>query len=489
MNFNHRLILRTASMILLFEGIAMLIPFAFACYFAEFAPATAFFCIIVVCVSFGITINRVTMHSRPYIHSREGFYIVIVCWMFVILLGSMPYLLSDMGYSFWDCWFESTAGWTTTGATVLGYDNMPRSLLLWKSVSSWLGGMGIIVLTTSIFPKLGIRGQKMAAAEMPGPTLEKLTARFGDTAKISYQIYTALTLIELLLLIPTKMTFYDALLNTLSSISTAGIVDLSNAQDAFVITPYIKGVLSFFSMASSVNFIAYFMLTCGKFREALHHYEVRVYLLVIAAAGLMMGVDLHLHHIGGSLASSIGNALVQGISFASTSGFIIDDIGSWPTFSKFMLLTLSLIGGCSFSTSGGMKIIRFSVFLKLISRGIYKRIHPRAIKPVMIQKKPVSAPVASSITMFILLYFGLFMFSAIVLSLNNLDMETTLSAVAGAFTNTGTSFGRLTGSDFSIFAAPFKFYLSLLMLAGRLEMYAVIIMFSPSYWNSDRARV
>lgn len=488
MTFNRRLIFKTVSVIMLFEGLAMLIPFGFACYFHEVTTATAFFCTMVVCVSFGETMRRVVKKTNKSIKTREGYFVVIVSWFFVILIGAMPYLMSGQGYSFAESWFESCAGFTTTGATSVNLALMPKSLVLWKTISSWLGGMGIIVLTISIFPRLGIGGQKMAAAEVPGPELEKLTARFGDTAKISYRIYLVLTAIEFLMLLPTNMEPYYALINTLSTISTAGIVDLTSTQAGFVITPYIKFVLATFSLAGSMSFIAYFMLYVGKWREAINHYETRVYLRIVLVAGIIVSLGLYFSGTYDSYPESLGNGLVQVISFASTSGFVIADIGSWPTICKMILLCVVLIGGCGFSTSGSFKVIRAIVGFKIIMRGIYKRIHPQSVKPIMIQGNPVSASNASSITVFLLLYFAIFVFSAIVLSLENQDMETTLSTVVAAFTNNGTCFGKMTGSYFGIYSWFGKFYSSILMLAGRLEMYAVIVLFSRSFWNSDRAR-
>jgi len=488
MTFNHRLIFKTVSVILLFEGLAMLLPFGFACYFHETSSATSFFCTMIVCIAFGETMRRTIKKTDKKVKTREGYFVVIVSWLVVILVGSIPYLLANQGYNFFESWFESCAGWTTTGATAVGLESMPKSLVLWKTIESWLGGMGIIVLTISIFPRLGIGGQKMAAAEVPGPELEKLTARFGDTAKVSYRIYLGLTVIELLLLLPTDMGPYYALINTLSTISTAGIVDLSGTQAAFVITPYIKAVLAASSLAGSMSFIAYFFLFIGKWRIAVRNYETRVYLIIIGAAALIISFSLYGSGAYGSYLSSLGNGLVQVISFASTSGFIIADIGSWPTLCKVVLLCIVIIGGCGFSTSGSIKVIRAIVGFKIIMRGIYKRIHPQSVKPIMVQGKPISAQNASSITVFILLYFAIFIFSALVISLENQDMETTLSTVVAAFTNNGTGFGKMTTSYFGIYSWFGQFYISLLMLAGRLEMYAVIVLFSRSFWNSDRAR-
>lgn len=488
MRFHVRIIVRVASVILLFEGISMILPFIFACYYKEYSVATSFFCLSLLCVAAAETARRVITDRSFNILSREGYFTVIIAWLMVIAVGATPYYTSGLNYSFFDCLMESCAGWTTTGCTVMDYNILPKSLILWKVVSSWLGGMGIIVLTTSVFPYLGIGGQRMASNEIPGPELEKLTAHFGDTAKIIYSLYFFLTVLEFLLLLPTDMDIYFVLVNTLSSVSTAGIVDLSSAQSHFVITPYIKIVLACFSITSSVSFLSYFLIAKGKFKEALHNTEIRVFIRIFLIAGLLMSFFLYRSGVYTSYLPALGNGIVQSISFSTTTGFIVDNLSEWPTFCKVILVILPLIGGCSFSTSGGMKVIRFVVFIKLIKRGIYKRIHPRSIKPIMVQKKPISAGSASGIAAFLLLYFGLFIVASIIVSLDNYDMETCFSAVLACLTNNGTSFGLMTGSDFSIFSGPVKFVLAIVMLAGRLELYGVLILLAPSYWSAVRAR-
>ncbi len=486
---NGKLIFRISSIIVLMEGLIMLLPFCFACAFREFQTASSFFVIAIICIAFGGTIHRVSRRQEISMrHFRKDYITVVLCWFVVILIGALPYYLARQGYSFSDCLFESCAGWTTTGATVMDYADMPRSLILWKCISSWFGGMGIIVLTTSVFPRLGIGGQKMAASELPGPALEKLSARFGDTAKITYSIYIALTAIEFLLLLPTGIGTYYALVNTLASVSTGGFINLTASQTAFVITPYIKGIFALFSMASSVCFIGYFYLAIGKWRAALGIYEIKAYFRIIGVLSLLVAISLFINETYRGFLNCLGNAVVQVIAFCSTSGYIIDDIGNWPSFCKFALIIAVFIGGCSFSTSGSIKVIRFSVFLRLIHRGIYKRIHPQAIKPVMLGKNVVSARTASIVASFILLFFGLFMFSSLVVSLDNFDMETTFSAVLAVITNNGTGFGKVTGSDFSMFSAPICLYLTFLMLAGRLELYTMIIVLSRSYWDNDRTK-
>lgn len=487
MTYNFRVILRTISVVLLFEGIGMLIPMAYAVYRNEDNAAKALFFTALCCIGIGSLIYRHLKYYTLQIKTRESFFVAFICWFVVCIAGTFPFLLADIGCSFSDAVFESVSGWTTTGAWVIDVASLPRSLILWKGISNWLGGMGLLLLTVSIFPALGIQGQKMAAAEVPGPDIEKMASRISDTAKITYRIYIALTVIELLLLLPSGLDPYDALINTMSTISTAGLL---NTESVSVITfsPYVKTVFTVFSLLGSINFLLYFFLYNRKWKKAFGIVEIRVYLGLIAGGSLIMAVMLCVSGNRDNFLGALGDSFAQATAFGATSGYEIDDINLWPTTCKMVLLILLFIGGCANSTSGSVKVIRFIIYFKIMMRGIYKRIHPRAIKPIMLQGKPVSAATASSVTVYMLLYFAVFVFSSLVLALENLDLETTFSAVLGCLTNNGTGFGLITGGNYSFFSTFGKLYASGLMLAGRLEIYAIIVLFSRSFWNSDRAR-
>lgn len=487
MTFNHRIILRTISIILLFEGTAMLVPAFFASYYHERGAETALYLTAMCSILIGLTIYNQLQYYTLKIKPRESFFVASVCWFIVSLVGTLPYYFSGCGYPLVDCIFESVSGWTTTGAWTLDLTAMPHSLVLWKAISNWLGGMGLLLLTISLFPVLGIEGQKMAAAEVPGPEFEKMSARISDTAKITYRIYIAMTILELLLLLPSGIKPFEAAVNTMSTISTAGLLSLNN--DAIVnVSPYVKSIFTIFSIVGSVNFMMYFFAYRRQWGNIIKNVEVKTYLSLLAGSSVIIGVSLFADGIYDNIFDAWGNAFTQAVAFGATSGFEVGDINVWPTLSKMLLVILLFIGGCGNSTSGSIKVLRFVIYFKLIMRGIYKRIHPRAVKPIMIQGKPVSAATASSVTVFMLLYFAVFIFSSIVLSLENYDLETTFSTALACITNNGTGFGSIAGGNFSIFSSFGKMYCAALMMAGRLELYAVVLMFSRSFWNSDRAR-
>ncbi|HKM28166.1 MAG TPA: TrkH family potassium uptake protein [Anaerovoracaceae bacterium] len=486
MSLNHVVIIKIVAVIVLIEGIAMLFPVVSAIFFDENAVASSLFFIAITCIAFGYT-TVTQLHSTSLkLKAHEGYFIAFACWMVVCIIGSLPFYVADCGYKYVDCFFESVAGWTTTGCTVLDYDIMPKSLIFWKAMCHWLGGMGVLILTVSVFPALGAGGQKMVEAEFAGPTLEKSNARISKSAKFFYLIYIILTMIEFVLLSLGGMPAFDALLNTLSTISTAGI-SIGSGVGISGFSPFIKAVIGVFSVLSSINFIVLCMLLTGKAKDAIKNVEFRVFLGILATAAVLIAILLTATGTYSNFAGALGDSMVQVASFGSTSGFAVTDYTLWPTACKLILFLLMIIGGCSASTSGSLKVIRVTVWFKLIIRGIYKRIHPHSIKPIMLGEGPVSAATASNITVFVLLYFAIFIFSCVVMSLENFDLETTFSAVLAAFSNAGIGFGDLGGSgDFSMFSAGGRFYLTLLMLAGRLEMYPIMIMLSRSFWRPNR---
>ena len=369
-------------------------------------------------------------------------------------------------------------------AAMVGIDSKMKGILFWRNMTNWLGGMGLLLLTISLFPVLGAEGLKMASAEVPGPRFEKIAARISDTAKIIYIIYISMTVIEFLLL-PSGLTPFESLINTMSTISTAGVFNLNN--DVILnFSPYVKTIFTIFSIAGSVNFFMYFYLFQRKWKRAFGNIEILTYLGLLAGASVVIALSLYFGGYYSSILGALGDAFAQAVAFGSTSGYEISNINLWPTSAKMILLILVLIGGCANSTSGSIKVIRFIIYFKLIFRGIYKRIHPRAVKPVMIQGNPVSAAVVSSVAGFVLLYFAVLVFSCLVFSLENLDMETTFSTAVACITNNGTAFGELAGGNFSFFSGFGKFCAAVLMMAGRLELYAIILLFSRTFWFPDR---
>lgn len=482
---NYKAILRILGTIILILGISMIIPLVYSivtnnseCIFA-FCKCAPFYILLGSTLSFAIKVPNAKFRSR------EGYIVVASCWVIASFLGAFPYYFSGFTDNFIDAIFESTSGFTTTGCTAVVDSYLSRPLLLWKAISHWLGGMGILVFVISILPALGINGQTIARAETPGPVFEKMTVRMSDSAKILYVTYFSFTIIEFLLLLASKkMPLFDAVISTLGSISTGGLM-VHPEGIAYYDSVYVEVIISVFCILASINFILYHYLITGKFDIILRNIELRAYIIIIVLGTLICTIALALD--GNSLASALRDSFFQVTSMATTSGYTRSAYVLWPSVCQLVLIMLLFVGGCAASTSGGIKIVRLLIMFKLIWRGCIKRIHPRSVVAVKIGGVAISAPIVSGITVFIMTYMLIFLISSFVLSLQNLDMETTFTTVLAMMSNTGAAFGGpAVCGNFSMFHPILKIYLSALMIVGRLELFTIIVLFTRNFWGKDR---
>lgn len=441
----------------------------------------------VVCLAIGFVILVQLKFDKIKLKQRETYAIACSSWIFCSVIGALPLYFCGQDFPFISCYFESVAGFSTTGCSVLDADLIPRALLMWRALCHWLGGMGILVLLISVFPLWGINSQSVALAETPGLHNEKLIAKYSDTSKFLYTSYTVLTLIEFALLVIGPMDWFDALITTCSSMSTAGLI-VTSANSVLYTNLYVRMVILVFTVLSSMNFVVYYMAVKGKWSDIIKNIETRVFLATIGVATILIALSLRLSGTYSSLWQALKDGLCQVVSFISTSGFYVCDYTNWPAFTITILFLLLLVGGCSFSTSGSLKIIRVVILFKLIKRGLLKQIHPRAVRAVMLNQKPVSAISASAVTMHVLLYFGIFMTGCLLLSFNNLSMETTITTALGLFSNAGVALNGLGNFGyFGMFNSFSLLVMTFLMIAGRLEMYAVVILFAKSFWKPNKA--
>lgn len=486
MNFTYRTLIKIMGLLLGITGLAMIPSFACAVYYHEGSTEAGFLISASLSTFLGFGIYRFTPSSRRKLKARDGYLIVIICWIGCSLFGAIPYYLSGQVPSLIDALFEAIAGYTTTGATVIADLRLSHSLYLWKASTHWLGGMGILVFIISILPSLGIAGQRLAAAETPGAGLTQMAPRIRDLAMLLYFIYISFTLVEFLFLwLGSEMSAFEALVNSLGSISTAGLFlhpeGISYYNDVFV-----ELVISIFTLLASVNFILYINIIKGNFERLRKNMEIRVFFAIVAASTLLITFSLWLTETYETFAESLRNAFFQVSSFMSTSGFCLADYNQWPAFTHAILFTLLFIGGCAASTSGGVKVLRVTVMFKLIRRGFYKRLHPRAVSAIKVGDNIMSAPMVSAITTFIFLYLFTFMTCALVLSLEGLSLETTLTASASLMSTTGSGLGDIAGGNFSVFSPPLRLFMCLIMVIGRLELFTVFLMLFPSFWNPNR---
>ena len=486
-SLNYKAILRIIGIITFLVSLSMIIPWIYAGATGDVACAEGFKKCIPGLFLLGSVGIASIQHQKVHLRSREGYIVVAACWTLASFYGAFPYYFSGYAENFIDALFESTSGFTTTGCTAISMTVLPKSLMLWKAISHWIGGMGILVFIISILPALGVNGQLIARAEAPGPVFEKMTVRMSDSAKILYVTYISFTIIEFMLLAASpSMDTFDAVINTLGSISTGGLVPHPEGI-AYYDSLYVEIVISIFCILASVNFILYHYAFTGKFQYIFKDIELRAFLLIIVIAIMVSAFSLACHS-DLSFSQSLRESFFQVISMSTTSGYTRSPYMTWPTTCQFLLILLMFIGGCGASTAGSIKVIRVLIMLKLIWRGGIKRIHPRSVVAVKFKNSgAIPAPVVSAITMFILTYFFLFVLSAVLLSFQGLDMETTLTASIAMLSNTGASFGEagLIG-NFSMFHPLLKLYLCALMVIGRLEMFPIIVLFTKNFWGKDR---
>lgn len=482
-------LLKIVGILTLVEGLFMMPCVLTAIYFDEYDSAKGLFFTSLFAITLGAVLVIIVRFDKVKLSTRSSYFIACMSWVYCSFIGAFPIYLSSLDISFTTAFFEAVAGFSTTGCTVLNYSLMPKCILMWRAISHWMGGMGILVLLITIFPLWGINNQSLASAEASGANTDKLGAKYSDMGKFLYACYLALTAIEYLLLVIGPMDWYNAILTALSSISTAGLI-ITDEYASLYSLAYVKIIVMTFTILSSMNYVAYFLILKGRWKDLFRNTEIRIYLSIIATSTILVMFALRFLGTYKSLWQAAKDSVYTVVSFISTSGYPTINFDHFPQFAITLLFLLMFIGGCSFSTSGSLKVIRVAIMFKLIKRGMMLQIHPNMVKAIILNKKPVSAKSAASVTMHILLFFGVFVLGCILLSFNNLGLETTISTCLGIFTNTGLGIGEgASYGYFGMFNEFSRFIMSILMIAGRLEIYSVIILFAKSFWKPDNATV
>ena len=488
MGVRFKNMIRIQAAILLVLAVSLLIPLAVALYYKESGSGLAFLFVSGGCALIGGIIRLGIKSSDSKLKVRDGFFIVSAAWLTCSMVGALPFLLSGAISSPADAFFESCSGFSTTGASILtNVEVLPKSVLLWRSFTHWLGGMGIIVFVMALLPVLGINGQIAANAETPGPTKDKLTARFSDTAKNLYKLYIAFTLVQTLLLCLGGMSVYDAFLHAFGTIGTGGFSNYNDSVGHF--NAYIQIVILVFMVLAGTNFNLFFVLKRRGIRTFLQDEELRFYLMVMGAASLAVFACNQLNTHFKNTAGSLLDSAFQVVSIMTTTGYATADYDLWPTFSRMIIFCLFFFGGCSSSTSGGIKCVRVLVCLKLVRRSVSLRLHPNRIAPITLNDNEVSSEVVINITNFVFTYIAVIFAGTLLLSLDNLDFITTFSAAATCVGNIGPGFNLIGPAfNFSVLSDFSTVVCSFLMLAGRLELITVLALFSKYYWNSNKAK-
>jgi trk system potassium uptake protein len=478
---NAVLVLRILGILLLFLGAALLTPIPFSLYFEDGAWVS-FIISALICAAVGGGLIR-KFQSKKEFAVREGFAVVTFGWAAFALFGALPYLLTGSIPSVIDAVFETMSGFTTTGATILtDIEALPPSILFWRALTQWLGGMGFIVLSLAILPMLGVGGMQLFKAEMPGPTADRLKPRIQDTAKLLWGVYVLLTTVQVLLFMFGGMNFFDAISHAFTTLASGGFSTRNASIGAFE-SAYIDWVTIFGMFLAGVNFALIYNVLRGKGRIFWKNEEFKVYLGLIAGMIVLVMVANY-GSVYTSLSDNLRYSTFQVVSILTTTGYGTADYSLWPAMSQFLLFFAMFVGGCAGSTAGGMKVARLLLLFKHAQVQIYRLIHPRAVRLVKIGEVPVDREVMQAILGFFALWMGVFIFATILMSAAGLDMVSAAGSVIATLGVVGPGFGTVGPVENYAHIVPFgKSVLVFCMLLGRLELFTVLVLFFPSFWR------
>ncbi len=482
---NIKLILKTLGKILMIEAAYMAISLMVSLYYGE--SVVPFFIAIgcMVLVAMPLMLLR---PNRTIFSARDGLAGVALIWITMSLFGAVPFFVNGGFGTFVDCFFESASGFTTTGASILTeIESLPRGILFWRSSTHWLGGMGILVLALALFPSIGERAQNLMAAESPGPTSEKLTARISTSSKILYLIYTALTLAEILCLFVAGLPLYDSIVTTFATAGTGGF-SVMNASIAGYNNLAAEIVITVFTMLFGINFTVFFMLITGQFVRAFKNSELVFYLSTIATAITLISINIYSMY--GSLGQTLRHASFNVVTIVTTTGFSSTDFNQWPQLSRIILVLLMIVGACAGSTGGGMKCSRVIILCKAVVREIRRMITPKRVSIVKMDGKPILEATISNTAVFATLYVAISIGAMLIVALDNFDFTTTIVSVLACIGNIGPALGPVAGptGNYADFSQLSKIVLSLCMLIGRLEIFPMIVLFYPKAWKGTNLK-
>lgn len=464
-------------------GLTMLFPIGWALYYQDAGLWPLVGSVVVSCGSGALLFGLTRRKDKLVMNHREGMVIVALAWIAAGCAGALPFLFSGMLPSATDAFFESFSGFTTTGSSVLtDIEALPPSILMWRSLTHWLGGMGIIVLSLAILPFLGVGGMQMYKAEVPGPEPDKLKPRIKDTALVLWKVYVFFSAVQCVLLLLGGMTLFDAVCHTFGTMATGGY-STKNASVGYYDSAYIQWVITLFMFIAGANFTLHYRALRGDMRCFWKNPEFRFYTGVVVVFTLLVTVCIYGRQYD-SLLQALRFAAFQVVSVCTTTGFATADYELWLPFSQALLLFLMFLGGCAGSTSGGIKCMRVMLLLKQGYHELFRLVHPHAVKRIKLGGKSVSEEVIAGVWGFFILFTVLFIISGMVLAACGLDLLTAFSAVIACIGNVGPGFGTVgPAENFAHLPGVAKWVLMLCMLLGRLEIFTVFILFIPEFWR------
>ncbi len=482
---NRRMIAYTIGRILIAEA-ALMLPSVLVGLIYRETDTWVFLPAIGLLVLTGVLLGR-KKPENTVIYARDGYFIVAAVWILLSLFGAIPFRLDGRMGNFIDCFFEIASGFSTTGASILAdLDVLPKCILFWRSFSHWIGGMGVLMFVLAIMPLSEERSLHLMRAEVPGPVVGKLVPRIRDTAKILYGVYAGLTAILTVLLLFGGMPLFDALCYSFGTAGTGGFA-ISNSGIVGYDSAYIETVIAVFMMLFGVNFNLYYFILIGKAKDAFQSEELHVYLGVIAFA--VAAISINVYHVYQSVGQTLRYTFFQVTTIISTSGFATADFANnWPLFSQLILVFLMFTGACAGSTGGGLKMSRIIVLFKTCRQEIHHLIHPRAVTVVRLERKPLNHGMIRTTLSFSVLYFSIIAASTLLLSLDTGDFVTNFTASLACLSNIGPGLGKVGPmGNYTMYSGASKIMLAMEMLAGRLELFPMFVLFGVAGYRSRKA--
>lgn len=479
---NGKLLVHILSALVIFLGLSLLVPFGFSLYYKD--VGTGIFLVpAILSLVFGFILFKLTK-TKNELSLREGFAVVTICWLAYALIGAIPFYTSNAIPSFVDCFFETMSGFTTTGSSILTeIESLPKSILLWRSFTQWMGGMGIIVLSIAILPILGVEGTKLFFAESPGPSNDHMNVRIKDTAKALWGIYFLFTLILFFALWLGGMEPFDAINHSFNTLSTGGF-STKNASVGHYQNGYIHWVITLFMFIGGVNFSLHFSLLRGNFGAYFRSEEFRVYLGLLLFSITAVTWMTYSPLVG--FEQTLRNASFQVVSISTTTGYGTYDYELWPYFCQLLLIFLMFVGGSAGSTAGGMKMVRVIYTFKSVIDYMGHLIHPKQIKVTKVDHQFVTDDIAKGILNFVLANVGVFTVGSLIMAGTGLDPLTAMTSIVSAISNIGPALGTVGPTENYAHVSDLgKIVLSLCMLVGRLEYFTVLVLILPSLWKKN----
>lgn len=462
------------------EAALLLVPVLVAVIYQEKCGIVFLIPIVILCLLFLVAGRKRPEHGQIY--GKEGMVIVALAWILWSLFGAMPFTLSGYIPSYVDAFFETVSGFTTTGSSIIpDVEVLPHCLLFWRSFTHWIGGMGVLVFVLVVTSLDRKNSMHLMRAEVPGPEKDKLVPKAMSTARILYGMYLTLTVIEMVFLVIGGMNLFDSMIFSFGSAGTGGFSNYADSVAHFN-SAYIDSVITVFCALFGVNFALFYFMILGDFKSILKNEELRTYILLIA--GATAAIMLNIHSLYPTIGKSFRYAVFQVVTVITTTGYSTADFAQWPMFSKAVLMMLTVIGACASSTGGGIKVSRLLVGMKCVKREIVQLAHPKSVGIIRIGGKKVSSDVLRTIYIYFIAYVGILIGSVVLVSLDNFDFETTFSAVLTTLGNVGPGMAQVGPmGNFAEFSPLSKLILCFDMLAGRLEIFPFLVLFTAPAWR------